>query len=878
MRKFTKNIVKEFKTGFGRFVAIMAIVALGVGFLIGIMQATPDMRRSMSNYYIGNAAYDIDVKGTYGLTESDIAAISQTEGVETVVPVISTDVSLSGEDGSMIGRMIELSSPENSALNRLTLVEGAWPSAEAGDDGVAEVVAVLSTNKFADVGVGTEFTLDAGKSTYGDVYAAEKVRVVGIVTSPDYYYLDGREVTTLGSGAVETVLFAPAGAVYEDLAQLTAANGNLSMIGLVNAALGEGKIAYTDCWVSLTGTENYERFTGRYETFVSDTADKLETLGEDNSQTVADALETLKSNPMFSVLIGDRVLADAEWMVLGRADSNVSYISYEMNVDKVEQIAGVFPIFFIVVAALVALTSMTRMVEEDRMQIGTFKALGYGNGRIMSKYLIYCCLATLIGCVVGVLFGFSLLPSIFWRAYATMYQLPSLSLGFSPWLALAVFGVALAGMVLVTWLTCRASLKEKPSTLMQPKAPKAGKRIALERVGFLWKPLKFKWKATVRNIFRYKKNMLLTIISVMGCTALILTGFGLNDSVLAATDLQYSKVILYDSAIGYEGGELPSSGALRDFIGSEEEGERHISLYNESGNLVFDGGSESVDLYLVEDAEQFGRFVSLHRRENSAIIDITAADADGYTLPEGAQGAVVIPENIATVYGIGTGDIITYRSGMHSAALVVYGICENYTGTGTYMSRACYEKLFGAVQDNMLFVKSGTAAGDVAAVTEKLLDDDAVTSVNFVSTDIEMFSGLESTMGLVIAVLVVCAGGLAAIVLYNLTNINIDERRREIATLRVLGYRKAEVAGYIYRESAILTIVGSLLGLALGFFLHMFIISRVNSVTMMFGKAIAGLSYLWSFLLTIAFAVIVYAFMLIKLYRIDMAESLKSNE
>ena len=876
MRKFTKNILKEFKTSFGRFVAIMAIVALGVGFLIGIMQATPDMRNTMSNFYIDNAAYDIDVKGTYGLTQKDIDAISQTEGVETAVPVISTDVSLSGEEGDLIGRVAELPSLENAALNRLTLVEGSWPSSEV-QDGVAEVVAVESTHVLSDIKVGEVFELDASTSTYGDVYAAERVRVVGIVTSPDYYYLDGREVTTLGSGVVETVLYAPQGTVYEDLTELSALGGNTSMIGLLNTVLGEeDKIAYTDCWIGLTDTAEYARFTERYKTFVDGTAEKLETLGEENSQTIDNALDMLKSNPMFSEQLGDAVLADAQWMVLGRADTNVSYISYEMNVDKVEQIAGVFPIFFIVVAALVALTSMTRMVEEDRMQIGTFKALGYGNGRIMSKYLIYCCLATLIGCVVGVLFGFSLLPSIFWRAYATMYRLPGLQLGFSPWLALAVFGVALAGMVLVTWLTCRSSLKEKPSTLMQPKAPKAGKRIALEHVGFLWKPLKFKWKATVRNIFRYKKNMLLTIISVMGCTALILTGFGLNDSVLAATDLQYSKVILYDSAVGYSG-DLPSEGALRDFIGTDEEGERYISVYSESGSLAFDGGSENVQLYLVEDAAQFNRFVSLHRRENSAIIDITAADADGYTLPEGAEGAVVVPENIATVYGVEAGDIITYRSGVRTASVLVYGVCENYTGTGTYMSRACYEKLFGAVDDNTLLVKSGTAAGDVAAVTEQLLSGGA-TSVDFVSTDIEMFSGLESTMGLVIAVLVVSAGGLAAIVLYNLTNINIDERRREIATLRVLGYRKSEVAGYIYRESAILTVVGSLLGLALGFFLHMFIISRVNSVTMMFGKAIAGLSYLWSFLLTIAFAVIVYAFMLIKLYRIDMAESLKSNE
>ena len=223
MSRFTKNIIKEFKTSFGRFVAIMAIVALGVGFLIGIMQATPDMRNTMSDYYIDNAAYDIDVKGTYGLTQKDIDAISQTEGVETAVPVISTDVSLSGEEGNLIGRVVELPSVDNAALSRLTLVEGEWPSAEIAD-GVAEVVAVESTHVLADIEVGEVFTLDPSQdtSTYGDVYAVDKVKVVGIVASPDYYYLDGREVTTLGSGVVETVLYAPQGAVYEDLSTLSA--------------------------------------------------------------------------------------------------------------------------------------------------------------------------------------------------------------------------------------------------------------------------------------------------------------------------------------------------------------------------------------------------------------------------------------------------------------------------------------------------------------------------------------------------------------------------------------------------------------------------------------------------------------------------------
>lgn len=906
MRKFSKNIIKGFKTGFGRFLAIMAIVALGVGFLIGIMQSTPDMKKTMSNYYLDNKAYDVDIKGTLGITATDVEImrrlalteedkaylkeigviddeISRLEEIgdiiEDVTPIISTDVivEVNGSGNGIVGRMIGiegLSSKEN--LNQLTLKAGEWP------DAPDEVVALRGGNYFEDVAIGDEITLpekiDYTNATYGDVYISKKCKVVGIVSSPDYYYRDVREVTSLGTGTVGCILYGESQDMYD-----------LQKEGLlfqylndeyIMGALGIDTtldIRYTDCYVTLKDTEEYERFTDDYKNFVLSGKTKLEELGKLCSSKFDPVLE----NEFVGNLIASMGLtfSDAEWMILDRASNNVSYISYDLNVEKVEDIAGVFPIFFIVVAALVALTSMTRMVEEDRMQIGTFKALGYGNARIMSKYLIYCCLATLIGCIVGILVGFGLLPSIIWQAYGTIYQLPALSLGFSLWFALAVFGVALFGTVLVTWATCRASLKEKPSALMQPKAPKAGKRIVVERIGFLWKPLKFKWKATIRNIFRYKRNMLLTIISVMGCTALILAGFGLNDSVVAASDLQYSKIIRYDCVIEHTAGDFPEEGVLRDFIGTkEQEGERYIDIYSESGRLIFGDSSESVDLYLVEDASQFRSFVSLRNREDSAIIDITRTDESAYVLREGAAGAIVVPENIALAYEVEVGDIIGYRVGTDEAKLVVYGVCENYIGSSAYMSRVSYERLFGEKEDNTLLVKSGVGREDEDSATSTLFEEKMVMSVTFVSSEMEMFEGLESTMGLVIAVLVVSAGGLAAIVLYNLTNINIEERRREIATLRVLGYRKSEVAGYIYRESAILTVVGSLFGLLLGFLLHMFIVSRVNSVTMMFGKSIAGLSYLWAFLLTIAFAIVVYAFMLIKLYRIDMAESLKSNE
>ncbi len=748
---------------------------------------------------------------------------------------------------------------EGGNLNALTLVEGEWPEA------AGEVVVAQPTNYFEELKVGDTITLpetlDNTSATYGDVYAAKIFTVVGIVSSPDYFYNDAREITTLGSGVVGAVIYGEMGDLYDlkkDGSIFSQIDEKTDLIFTLinNDEIQPIDVRYTDCYVKLVGSEEYERFTDNYKNFVLDGAEALERLGKQQIENFKKLIIAAGDTNIGNVSIGD--ILD-------------SYISFDMNVEKVEEIAGIFPVFFIVVAALVALTSMTRMVEEDRMQIGTFKALGYGKGRIMSKYLIYCCLASIIGCVAGILIGFSLLPSIFWQAYGSLYSLPSLILAFSPWFAVIVFAVALAGTAIVTWATCRNSLKEKPSALMQPKSPKPGKRIWLERIGFIWNHLKFKWKSTLRNIFRYKKNMILTIVSVMGCTALILTGFGLNDSVVAVTDIQYSNIIRYDAAVEYSGDlSQIESGALHDFLDSSES---YLSVYAESGTLILDGnkssGRETVELYVVEDASQFNSFIDLHERRNSAIIDVTKGD----------DNVIVLPENIAIVYGLSAGDEVAYISGGQEVRLTVYAVCENYTGAYAYMSSAAYAAQFGALPaDNTILVKSGVAESDVDATTRTLLADPNVSAVSFIYSSIDTFAGLESTMGLVIAVLVLCAGALAAIVLYNLTNINIDERRREIATLRVLGYRRYEVAGYIYRESAILTLAGTLLGLGLGFLLHWFIVSRVNSVAMMFGRVISVWSYLWAFLLTIAFAVIVYAFMLIKLNRINMAESLKSNE
>ena len=904
MKKFSKNIAKEFKNSFGRFLAIMAIIALGVGFLIGISQATPDMKTSMSDYLKDNAAYDIDVKAAYGLTLADIDKISSAtddsgdEVVSAYMPAVTSSV-MASIDGAnetavnLIGIDFSVVTGDNASgdyLNHLTLEEGSWPSA------ADEVVVERANNYFEEAEIGDKIVITdeitTANSTYGDIYAQKEFTVVGIVSSPDYYYRDAREVTTVGTGVVSLVMYgnysleevenADGGTEYvasdDSVYDLSKENSLFWSLNLDSYDLGsmtipldpirEDNILYTDLWVQISGSDGYECFYTDYKDYVLNNAAYIEEIGNEINAEVNAAIE--------DSLLSGAVPANAGWYVLDRASTNVSYVSFDMNVEKVEDIAGIFPIFFIVVAALVALTSMTRMVEQDRMQIGTLKALGYRESTIMIKYLVYCILACIIGLVVGILLGFSIMPNIFWNAYRTMYFLPSLYLGFSWWLALAVVFGSLAVTIVVTIIACRTTTKEKPSTLMQPKAPKPGKRILLERCTPIWKRIKFKWKATIRNIFRYKKNMILTIVSVMGCTALILTGFGLGDSVAAVTELQYNDIIFYDTVVSFDGDYEYADGdehTLESYIDSLGENS-YTDVYSESGQLILGDSRESVDMYLVTNSEQFSNFVSLHSRASGDALDV-------------AEDGIIIPENIATVYDISAGDEVTYRTADGAELkLTVSGVCEYYTGSDVYMSAdnftAAVEAEGGTVDvsSNAYLIKYGYGEDEDAmnAAAESLLSDPAVTGVEFTYTTLRTFDALNDTMSFVILILVVCAGALAAIVLYNLTNINIDERRKEIATLRVLGYTKWEVAGYIYRESGILTIVGALFGLLVGWLLHMYIVGRVNSVWMMFGKAIAPLSFLWAFLITLGFAIVVYAFMLIKLYKINMAESLKSNE
>lgn len=567
---------------------------------------------------------------------------------------------------------------------------------------------------------------------------------------------------------------------------------------------------------------------------------------------------------------GEQKLAELEvpeWMILDRT-SHVSASSYLSNVDKLEAITTVFPIFFFLVAALVALTTMTRMVEEERLQIGTLKALGYKRGQIMFKYLFYAWVATLVGGAAGLAFGFTVIPIVIWNAYGTMYTIPGFRCLFHASLAVLGVGAAFLCTSAATLNACGQTLKEWAAQLLLPKAPKAGKRIFLERITPVWKRMKFTHKVTARNLFRYKKRFFMTVIGVAGCTALLVTGFGLKDSISDIVSKQFGKVFTYDFLV-----TLSKESALKDagfqaLMDAPEQVTSYLPVQQERISLDVDGQSYDVYLFVPEDEARLDNFIDLHERKSGAAVPLT-------------DDGVVITEKFSDEAGLSPGDTLTLENGEgREGTFTVTGVAENYVENYVYMTPSVYEDAYGsALEYNSVLGILPDDAQDVdEAFSTSLLEVDGVAGLTQMSS---MRSSLDDTIAsinYVVYVIILCAGMLAFVVLYNLMNINITERTKEIATIKVLGFFEREVEAYVYRESNVLTVIGMLLGLVGGIFLHMFIMRTVEVDMVMFGRDIKPLSFVLSAVLTVVFSLLVNLGMKRKLRNISMVESMKAPE
>lgn len=548
----------------------------------------------------------------------------------------------------------------------------------------------------------------------------------------------------------------------------------------------------------------------------------------------------------------------AKWYVLDRK-SHFSYMDYGGAADRIDALSTVFPIFFALVAALVCLTTMTRMVDEQRVNIGTLKALGYSKGVIGLKYIFYALTATILGCVIGISVGYTLFPTIIFNAYGIMYQLPSISLIFNLPLAIIISLVAIGLMTLTTFIASNNELKENPSSLMRPRAPKMGKRILLERIPFIWEKFSFSYKVTVRNIFRYKRRFFMTVLGIAGCTALMLTAFGIKDSIRTVVDRQFGVLYNYDMNVG-----LDSTGIK--YLENNKDIVDHKLILKESGTITFNEKSKDLSIIVPKETDNFEDFIVLQERKTGNPITIE-------------ENGVVITEQVSRSLGIKVGDNIKLINNDNDEDLVkVTGITENYTFNYVYLSPKFYEEIYNSkiIYNESLTLLNNPTVELEEKISKELIKQDGISSVNFNRDISEDFEDTIRSLNYVVLVMIISAGALAFVVLYNLTNVNISERIREIATIKVLGFYDNEVSAYVYRENTILTIIGTLAGLVLGIFLHRYIMTTVEMDSIMFGLSLNIKSYFIAALLTIVFAVLVNFTMYYKLRNIEMVESLKS--
>lgn len=902
MRKAVfKDFIRNIKGSLGRFFAIMAIVAIGVAFFAGVTASSGDMKHSSDSYYDEYNMNDIRILSSIGFTSQDIEAVSKVYGVKAVYKTNTHDV-LVDYDGRenvahISGVPVGKASDDDSYINQLRIKEGRLPQNDKEC-----VVKYEDTRKSMQVGDVISFK-SGTEDDINDTFKDTEYTVVGIVYTPCYVSYD------LGSSGI--------------------GNGHINYCIYVGDDEFKNNY-YTECYAVIDGAKDMDTYSDEYKKLIDKYADDIKAISKERldirKQTVIDEytrakadkkeelLETIKKNVEDSIteqyqayypgmdvssMIAPYVktayekavaqfdfdavnaeydkkmnetLADSdswEWYVLTR-ESSYSFRDYESSANRMKAIATVFPLFFIIVAGLVCLTTMTRMVEEERGLIGTYKALGYGKATIALKYVIYAFLASLTGAVIGCAAGLRLFPYIIYESWNIIYQMPAIK--YASHTILSV--VAVASLILVTLIatlySCYNELSEVPSALMRPKAPKNGKKILLEHT-FIWKHLSFTKKVTMRNIFLYKKRFFMTVIGIAGCGALITAGFGIKDSVQSIIDNQYGQIIHYDNILVFnKNADSDARNNLSDKISSDEYYKSSLMDYAYTAEVKIPGSADdySTEITVVNDTSAYMDYVTFRTRRSKKTIELD-------------DSGVIISEKLAKDLNVKEGDnVLIHDEDNKQATVKVSGVMEMYINNYIFMTSEYYSQVFGYTPDNNRILGILTSNGDdiQSVIGDRYLTDNNVKSLTFVKANITRFENMIQSLDLVTWVLIISAGMLAFVVLYNLTNVNISERIREIATIKVLGFYDREVGEYVYRENIILTLIGGVFGLLLGMALHAYIMTTIELDGVMFGTKINISSFLISYGITILFSLLINIFMYPSLKKIPMVESLKSVE
>lgn len=978
-----KTTVREIKNSFGRYFAIFAIVALGVGFFAGLKMSMPDMHATADDYFEKLQLFDYRMLSTLGFEDSDVEAARAQADVRSAEGSVSLDIAYVDEAGNE--NVMKVHSVTED-INGLSLVAGRMP--EKADE------CVVDSNLYDETAIGEKIVFSE-KNEEEDLeqFAYKEYTIAGVARS-SYYVNFERGNTSLGNGKISGFMYIPIEGFDVDYYTeiFVKFDEDLPIYSDEYENYMDAKEAEWENFCEQLAMERYTEIKTEAETELADAEQELADKKADAEKELADAEQELKDGEteladgedklntarqeledkekeldaaeaqlktveeeltaqeaqvaqleqipqmaeQAAVARGqleaakaqlnqsktqiasgrtqikegketlaeeevnlaeakqeladgweeyneakaefDEQIADAEaeiadareeiakieepdTYVLGR-ETNVGYACFESDSSIIEGIANVFPVFFFLVAALVCMTTMNRMVEEQRTQIGILKALGYGEASIMGKYMFYSGSAAVVGCVGGFFGGTWLFPTVIWYVYGIMYSMQNLVYVFDWRLAAVSLTAALLCSIGVTWYTCHHELALVAAELMRPKAPKAGKRVFMEYLPFIWKRLKFLQKVSIRNVVRYKKRFFMMIIGISGCTALLVTGFGVKDSVADVAKMQYGEIQLYDMSISFSN---PQESADNVFAEKAEELKGTYALASEKTmDLVVDGNVKSVNMIIPEKEEGLGEFIDLHTEKGEAL-----------SYP--GENEVVITNSLAEEFGLNVGEEIILRDdNLKEIRVKISGVAQNFVYNYVYLNCDTYEKQLGEMPEFKNVYLNFPEETDVHMAAAAFMKMDDVTSAT-VSEDVkERFDSMMASLDSVVILIIACAAVLAFIVLYNLTNINITERIREIATIKVLGFYKKETSSYVFRENIVLTGIGGIIGLGLGVLLHRFVMSQVKIDMVSFAVQIKPISYVYSLLFTFLFAMIINSVMSVKLEKINMAESLKS--
>lgn len=874
-RIIRKEFVLEIKKSFHRFISIFFIVVLGVAFFTGIRATEPDMKISADAFYDERKLLDIRILSTYGLTQEDIQALEKLEEIQEIEGAYSKDVLCQMEEKQLTVKVLSLP----NELNQIVVKEGRMP--EKVNECIVDTGFLLKSG----YQVGDTITIKSGTDEALSETLIEDTYVIVGSCITSYYLSLERGTTTIGNGVLDSFIMVP--------------TDNFSYE------------TFTELYITVNGAEDLFCYSKEYETFIENVIEKIErevqkereqarynSIREEAQKKVDEAKQELKDSEEEAdkelskaknkkeKKEAEQKIADAkeeieeaeqkiedikmtEWYVLDR-NTIQTYVEYEQDAERIGAVGEVFPIIFFLVAALVSLTTMTRMVEEQRTQIGTLKALGYSKITIAAKYLGYAFLATAGGSIAGGFLGCSVLPYIIINAYTIMYQnLEIIKTPFNLYYTVIAAGIAIACVLGATAVACWKELISSPAELMRPMAPKQGKRVLLERIPFIWKRLNFTRKSTVRNLIRYKKRFFMTIFGIGGCMALMLVGFGIRDSISSIVDLQYGKIHLYDVVLNLEEDRTKKEQKqIEEKLETDNRIKNKKYQYHSTIEIQKEEIEKTVNLIVLEEKEKVEEYYGFHERVSQRELSLS-------------DTGVILSEKAAKVLKVKVGDtIFIKKENEKDIEVLIEGICENYVQHYMFMTKSYYQQLYQEVPDyNELLLSTDTLTEEeFDELAENLLEPDGITSVILTKNSSGRFEDMLENLDIVIVVLIVSAGGLAFIVLYNLNNISINERKRELATIKVLGFYDIEVSQYVYRENIMLTIFGILLGSILGMILHKYVILTCEIDMIMFGRTIRGISYVYGALLTCFFAVFINISMHFKLKKIDMATSLKSVE